>query len=488
MPNKIGLEVSPPANAVTSAKAPPEKSRILIQLVGFGLAVALGLAIFFLPTPHGLSRPAQCVLGIVAVTVVLWIFRVLNNGITSILMMALMILVPIRPSLVFSGFAGPPFWILLCVLFYGFAMQKTGLAQRISYWILSLFPATYTGILGAFLLIGLVLALGIPSMTVRTAIIVPIAYALVQSLGLAKRGRGSALIMITAVEMAVVPGCAFLYGSLFGPVVDSVFQAKHLPLSWLGYAQVMALPTVVLCMLLIVANQWMLRPESALELTSDFARRELAALGAFKRSELITALVVLFSIAYWATDRFHHLPSFLVGMFALGIFSLAGIIKDSDVSTGVSWTLLLFIGGIFSLANVLQEYKVTDWIATFIVPVASRLTFSVAVLVLAVACAMFLLRFLDPSGFIAIPVLFLPISDVTGGAGIPPLVLVAPLIFAAVPFWASYQNIWIAMGEGITAGEAFSAGQRVRLAHTYAIVACVTLVLAVFYWKLIRVL
>src|SRR5436305_6690311 len=105
--------------------------------IGLGLAVVIGLTIFFLPTPHGLARPAQSVLAIIAFTVVLWIFQVMNNGIASILMMALMLLVPVKTPLVLSGFASPQFWILLCVLFYGFAMQRTGLAQRLSYYILS---------------------------------------------------------------------------------------------------------------------------------------------------------------------------------------------------------------------------------------------------------------------------------------------------------------------------------------------------------------
>src|SRR2546423_4214067 len=331
----------------TAVKTPASKPHL--KWIGLGIAVVIGLAIFFLPTPHGLAPPAQSVLAIIAFTVVLWIFQVMNNGIASILMMALMLLVPVKSALVLSGFAGPQFWILLCVLFYGFAMQRTGLAQRLSYYILSLFPPTYPGILFAFFAIGLTLALGIPSMTVRTAIVVPIAYALVQSLGLAHRSRGSALIVITAVEMAVVPGCAFLYGSLFGPVVDSVFQIKHIPLSWLGYAKVMSLPTILLCLLLIVVNQLVLRPESKLQLSSDFVTRELHSLGRLKLAEWITAAVVILSIAYWATDRIHHLPSFLVGMFALAVFALAGIIKDNDVTSGVSWALLLFLGGIFSL-------------------------------------------------------------------------------------------------------------------------------------------
>src|SRR5215472_5588497 len=135
--------------------------------VGLAVAIAIGLVLIALPTPAGLTRTAQLVLAITAFTVTLWIFQVMNNAAASILMMALMIPAGVAPPLALSGFSTPAFWILLSVLFYGCAMQRTGLAQRISYYILSLFPASYTGILCAFFLIGAVLSLGIPSMTVR---------------------------------------------------------------------------------------------------------------------------------------------------------------------------------------------------------------------------------------------------------------------------------------------------------------------------------
>jgi anion transporter len=456
--------------------------------IGFGFALAVGLATLAIPPLRALPKPAPYVVAIAAFTVMLWVFQAMNNGVASILMMALMILAGIRVPLVLSGFASPQYWILLCVLFYGFAMQRTGLARRLAYYILSLFPATYRGILSAFFVIGLVLALGIPSMTVRTAIIVPIAWALVKSLELAPRSRGAALIMISAIEMAVIPGCAILYGSLNGPVVDSLFQSKQLALSWLGYAQVLAFPTLFLCGLLIVVNPLVLRPESRLEVSSTFAKRELQGLGAIKRDELITALVVLVSIAYWATDRIHHLPGFLIGMLGLAVFTMFGIVRDKDIGTGVSWTLLLFLGGIFSLANVVQDYKMTDLLTAFAVPVVKQLTFSPAAFFLVMAVAMLLLKFLDPSGFIALSVLFLPIVDVAAAAGIRPLLVIAPLLLASVPFWVSYQNIWIAMGEGITEGQGFSAGQRARLSNAYALVTAITLVIAVGYWKLIGVL
>ncbi len=456
--------------------------------IGLTLAILVGVTILSLPTPHGLSAQAHRVLAIAAFTVILWVFQVMNNGITAILMMALMIFARVKPALALSGYSSPQFWILLVVLFYGFAMQKTGLAQRLSFYILSLFPGTYTGILSAFFLIGFVLALGIPSMTVRTAIMVPIAWALVQSVGLAPQSSASALIMLTAVEMAVLPGCAILYGSLFGPVVESVFQAKTLPLTWGGYAQVMTLPTILLCTLLLFANRMVLKPGAPLAVPTAFAAERLKALGSVKRTEWITLAVVLSSTAYWATARLHHLPSFLVGMCGLAVFGLTGIVADADIPGAVSWTLLLFLGGNFSLASVVEDLKITDWLAGYLVPFARQLTFSVVIFLLVVALAMLLLRFLDPTGFLAIPVLFLPISDVTLAAGIPPLVLTAPLVLAAAPFWATYENFWMAMGEGITSGQAFTTRQRLALANTYAITVLATLVISVGFWKLIRVL
>lgn len=472
-------------SSAVASPAPPLTQVRPAKWIWLLVAVVIGAAIIAMPTPAGLTRIAQLVLAITAFTVVLWAAQVMNSGVASVLLMALLIVVGVPVPRVFSGFSGGAFWTLLAVLFYGFAMRKTGLAERLSYYILSLFPGSYGGILTAFFVIGFILALGIPSMTVRTAIMTPVAWALVQSLGLPNRSRGSALIILTTVEMAVVPGIAFLYGSLAGPVVVAAFDVKKLPITWLGYAEVLTLPTLLLCALILVGNQWLLRPEEPLKASPSFAKDRLRDLGPFKGPELVTGLVVLVSIVFWATDRYHHLPAFLIGMVAMAVFYMAGILRDEDIGTGVSWTLLLFIGGVFSLANIIQDYKVTDWFAGFFVPMVQKIEFSVALLAAVMAVLMYVLRFIDPSSFIAISVLFLSTVSVTMAAGIPPLVLMTPILLASAPFWVAYQNFWLAMGDGLTGNQAFTGSQRIRLANGYAFFCLIALVLSVGYWKLI---
>jgi sodium-dependent dicarboxylate transporter 2/3/5 len=456
--------------------------------IWLAVAIVVGLVLAFSPTPQGLTRTGQLVLAITAGTVILWATEVMNNGVASVLMMALLIAVKVPPPRALSGFADPAFWTLLAVLYYGFAMRKTGLAERLSYYILTLFPGTYAGILSAFFVIGFVLALGIPSMTVRTAIMAPIAWAMVQTLGLAPRSKGSALIMLTVVEMAVVPGLAFELGSLNGPVVLKMFADKHLPITWTGYAQVMTVPTLIFCGLILGLNMLLLRPEAPLRASTDFARTKLAALGSIKRPEMITALVVGISIFLWATNgKLHSLPTFAVGMFAMGVFALSGILQDADIATGVSWTLLLFLGGIFGLGNVIVDTKITDWMAGLMLPHVGSLISSPMLLLIVVLFAMLALRFLDPTAFIAMPLIFLPLQEPLAKAGIPPLVLTAPLLLASAPFWMTYMNFWIAMGDSITQKQAFSKMQLFNVANIYAVSAIMALVAGVFYWRMIGI-
>ena len=67
--------------------------------------------------------------------------------------------------------------------------------------------------------------------------------------------------------------------------------------------------------------------------------------------------------------------------------------------------------------------------------------------------------------------------------GIPPLVLTAIVLLPVHVFWFNYQNIWLAMTDGITAKSGYSDADRITLASVFFATTIVSLWLSVAYWS-----
>jgi len=458
------------------------------RAAGVAAGLLVGSVVWAWPGIGTLDPVGQRALAIITAGVVFWATDVLNAGITALLVLGLMLAAGVPAPVALAGFSSSAFWILVSVLFFGYAMDKTGMARRIAYRILLVFPATYVGILAAFLTIGFVLTLGIPSMTVRTAILMPIAWALVQALGLPLPGRGSALIVLSAFEMAVLPGCGLLTGALWGPYLTGLFASQQIPLAWIDYAQVMFVPTTVWCVLILAGNLLALRPEGQPGVTRTLAAAELERLGPMSRAERLTTTVVVLSIAAWATQPWHRIPPEAIGMMALTALLAGGVLTVPEIGTGIPWHLAIFVGGMLSVSTVITTFKISGWLATFIVPAVAPAASQPWVLVTLLAVGVMAMRFIDPVGFITIAAFFLALAGVAPAWGITPLVLAGVVILPLHPFWFNYQNIWIVMTEGITKKQAYTDGDRVRLATVYAVATIAALWVAVGYWRVTGVI
>lgn len=463
-------------------------SRPSKRTIGIAGGIALASAIKLQPAIGPLDGVGQSALAVIGLAVVFWVTDVLNVGITALLALGLLIVAGVPSNVALSGFATGAFWILVSVLFFGTAMDKTGLARRISYEILLIFRPTYFGILSAFMVIGFALTLGVPSMTVRTAIMVPIAFALVQAIKLPLPSRGAALIVLDAFEMAVLPGCAVLTGSLWGPFIAGLFANAGLPISWFEYARVLALPTVLWCALLTAVNLLVMHPPSTASMNRESVRAEMLRLGSMSSAELGTAVLISAAVIAWASQPWHRIPPEAIGMIALAALFAIGILVPGEIGTGIPWALAIFVGGMLSLTTVMSTYEINLWLSGYIVPAAQPFVNSPFLLVLAIGTAVALVRFVDPVGFITLAAFVLSLVGFVGSRGIPPLVLTAIVLLPVHVFWFSYQNIWLAMTDGITKRSAYTDGDRLKLATAFLGTTIVTLWLSVGYWYLIGVI
>jgi di/tricarboxylate transporter len=473
---------------VTLPNPDVESPRRSKQSTGAAVAIVLAAVIKLQPRIGQIDATGQSALAVIALAVVMWVTDVLNPGITALLALGLLIMAGVPSGVALGGFATGAFWILVSVLFFGTAMDKTGLARRISYRILLIFPPTYSGVLFAFMLIGFVLTLGVPSMTVRTAIMVPIAFALVQAIGLPLPSTGAALIVLGAFEMAVLPGCAVLTGSLWGPFVSGLFANAKLPITWIEYARVMALPTVIWCVLVVAANLIVMRPPPASGMSKDLVRSQMQKFGRMSWPELLTAIIVALSIGAWATQPLHRVPPEAIGMVALAALFATQILVPAEIGTGIPWGLAIFVGAMLSLTTVMSAYKINVWLGSYIVPAVQPFADNRLLFVVVLSGLVAAMRFVDPVGFMTIAAFFLALVAFAADRGIPPLVLTAMVVLPVHIFWFNYQNIWLTMTEGISKKSAYTDADRLKLATVYFGVTIGALWVAIVYWRLIGIL
>jgi divalent anion:Na+ symporter, DASS family len=285
-----------------------------------------------------------------------------------------------------------------------------------------------------------------------------------------------------------LPGCAVLTGSLWGPFLAGLFSTAGLTVTWFEYARVMALPTVVWCGLIVIANLLVMRPPPAAGMQKEAVRAELLRLGPMRRPEAITAMVIGASVVTWALQPWHRVPAEAIGMVALAVFFATRVLGPADIGPGIPWALAIFVGGMFSLTTVMTTYKINLWLGSYIIPAVQPFVGHPLVLAVAMSAAVAAMRFVDPVGFITIAAFFLPLVAFVSGHGVPPLVLAALIIFPTHVFWFNYQNIWIVMTEGISKKSAYTDADRFTLATTFIGVTIVSLWIGVAYWTALGIL
>ena len=148
------------------------------RIAGIVIFALLGLYLgLFHPFAPELPPAGHWSIAGLLIAVGLWIFapKWLPLSVGAVLMMMISLGAGLKYSSVFSGYTGAAIWILIPALFFGFSLTKTGLGRRLAYRIIGIFKPTYLSLTISWLIIGLVLSALTPSITVRIAIIIPIA-------------------------------------------------------------------------------------------------------------------------------------------------------------------------------------------------------------------------------------------------------------------------------------------------------------------------
>ena len=447
-----------------------------------GSAAVLILCIILVaarPLEEQLGSQGQWALIGIILTLGIWIFRPFGLPFSAgaFFFAAYMLVIGFPAAIVFAGFTHTAIWTLVAALYFGFVLKKTGLGQRIAFMILKLFKPTYISMILAWTLIGIILSLLTPSMTVRVAIMMPIAVNCCELCRLKPGSKGNSLILLTAFIMALVPGEGWLTGSLTGPVIQGSYEnveALKGVLTSGVYMKICLLPLELAAFLTIVGSLIFMRPDEKMAAGAADALKEID-LGKISRDEVISAVVLTASfLLFFLGDRL-GIPQLVVCLGATFLFFAFGIITPGDIGTGISWDLIIFLGMALALGGICQSCGITEWISTLVVPALGVIAGNPFVFVGVFTLFLFIWHFVDVASYFPTFMILPPILPAVQKAyGIDPLVFVPMLCLGCCAFFMAYTNQWAIMSEGI----AKERGWTDRHRAAYAVIFCAASIMA----------
>lgn len=436
------------------------------------------------PLETSLGTQGQLALAGIVMTLGLWIFRPFGIPFSAgaLFFAAYMLAIGIPAQTVFNGFTHSAIWTLVAALFFGFVLQKTGLGHRIAFMILKLFRPSYLSLILAWTLIGLALSLLTPSMTVRVAIMMPIAVNCCQICELKPGTKGNSLILLTAFLMALIPGEGWLTGSLTGPVIQGSYEGVEAlkgVITSSSYLKVCFLPLELATVLTLVGSIVFMKPKEKFSEEAGRAIKEMKS-EPITRDEIITAVILIAAFVLFFFGETLGVPSLLVCLGATFLFFVFGIIKPTEVGTAISWDLIVFLGVALALGEICQETGIVDWISSLVVPVLQPIAGNPYLFVAIVTSFLFVWHFIDIACYFPTFMILPPLLPAIQKAyGIDPMVFVPILALACCAFFMSYQNQWVLMSEGIAGERAWTSKHRVKYSIIYFVAAIVAILVSV---------
>ncbi len=347
-----------------------------MKYLGLPLGIIVFLAIYYMPTPDGLSLSGQTILALFAGSLVLWVTEPIPLYYTSFIVMVLLVLLDgWNEHEVMAVLGNEVSWLNLNSFILSAGLLQSGIAKRAALYMISKFGHTYFGVLGSFLFMNLVLAAMVPSTVARAAILLPMMMMAAAIYGSTREKPNNFAKILFLQNLHAVNGwtSAFLTGA------NAHILAVVLIVSMTGepvyYSDwfIAAFPVAVVAFAIdwyLGGMLFKLKPEEKvpqLEGGMDRLKEETAKLGPMTLNEKKALGFFIVVLLLWSTDRL-HLPvlgfqiSAVMTAFIGAILMLTPKIGLIDWSkTNIPWNLLLFSAGAYACGFGLNDTRAAQW-------------------------------------------------------------------------------------------------------------------------------
>ncbi|MDP4163001.1 MAG: DASS family sodium-coupled anion symporter [Bacillota bacterium] len=350
------------------------------------LSLILLLIILLLPKQDGLPVAGQRSLAVLAFSITLWVTEAVTFPVSAAFIVALLtVLLGISPSIdggsiigtkvalewSLSGFSSGAVALVAGALFLSAAMQETGLDRRLALAVLSKVGSSVRGILIGIIVVGILLALFIPSPTARVGAMIPIVLGMMSAFGIQKTGRLTSLLIMATAHTATIWSIGIKTATPQNMVgLNFIENAFPFSVSWMQWFLAAAPWSVAMSVVLYFVLLMFIRPDSmTISSGTDVIKKQLSDLGALSGSQIRLLFISFGALVLWATEgKIHFFDSTTIVLMVVAVMLAPqiGVLKWEDAEKKIPWgTIILFATGI-SLGTVLIKTKGASWLASIV--------------------------------------------------------------------------------------------------------------------------
>ncbi|WP_342387769.1 SLC13 family permease [Salinicoccus bachuensis] len=332
-------------------------------ILSIAAAVFLVSLVYAALTPD-VSWTAGSALSILLLGLILWAFEPIPFGMTSMVIMVLLVMLQtVSIDVMLSGFSSPAVFLVVAGVMLVQGVSQTTLIPRISYGLVYRLGTSLRRLfIGIFVLIQF-LAFFIPTNSVRATLLLPLATRVVDSIGAGETSNYNKLIMVGIAFATNLSAVGVLTGAVSNilavELLNTYTEYSITYLQWFLYA----LPLwVILTIVIPFVLLWFYPPE---EVDTESLHKEMETsykeFGELSGAEWKCIAVLILTVVLWTLESVHGFHPVIPAMLAVVLITLPkiGFVKWKEV-VNINFDLILLIGASLSLGYALTESGALD--------------------------------------------------------------------------------------------------------------------------------
>jgi L-tartrate/succinate antiporter len=353
-------------------KAPAPKPN---QALKWGIPVALGVLVYLLPVPAGLTVGAWRFLALFIAVIAALITEPLPGaavGFIGVAFAAAIVAVGNNPGdalrWALSGYSNSTVWLIYAASLFALGYEVTGLGRRIALALVKHLGRRTLGLGYAVALADLVLAPFTSSNTARCGSVFPIVSNIPPLYGSSPTENPrkiGAYIMWTAFASQCISSSMFL--TALAPNVLAVELSRkiaHVDISWTQWFYGF-LPLGVVLFLAVPLLGYIIYPPELKrgDEVAKWAGQQLADMGPFSLREWKMSILAIIALVCWISAG-QWITAEAVALCVCALMLLTGVLKWSEIAANKQgWTNLVWLATLVTMADGLARVGFLSWFA-----------------------------------------------------------------------------------------------------------------------------